>query len=239
MPLLYQTHRPPPVLAEFRNLYRQIDRLRGDVAAISPTTVVITGGDGEPAVGGMIHAWTKKVDIRLMNPVVGWNTQEWTVAQINAESYTHLDLHVLIQRTSTSLESQRPLKYRWRVAGENPFYLSIWSSTPPYAPDWELYDQVPSVQYWWEMGGTGRFRPVPRFTETIYPWQSHDWSTWVHDLAYKPVAPQGGVDTLKLWWGYDLPEGDEGRECVTCKAWFVGRYVVHDKVQWGELCPVL
>lgn len=244
MPLIFQTHRPPELQQEIRNLYREISKLDTDTASRFATVVAQIpegNGNGEPVEGGTVYSWAQMVDLNIA-PGTGWNTEVWDVAQIEALSYSHLEINVFVLRVSSVAYPQTARTYRWQVRGTSPFYLMKWNEIG--IPDWQSYgaggfgEQIKSIQYWWEMAGVGRFRPLPRFSAGDYPGNlsdpDSDWENWQHDLAYRPVAPEDGTDTLQLAWSYYAEPGDN---CVTCKAWVIGRYIVHDLVQWGLLCP--
>lgn len=246
MPLIYQTHRPPQLQQEIRNLYREIGKL--DRATASRFTSIISqingNGNGEPAEGGTVYSWAKMIDI-TMAPVEGWNHVYFDVAAIEALSYTHLELYAVVMRTSNESPSL-PHQWSWRLFGSSPFHLSKWTGGEVPLPDWQGYDGgseldfVPSTQYWFTTVGVGCFRILPKWSPDDYlsDWRKHKmdaFSEWSHDLAYKPVAPDDGTDALRLLVSYCLPVGYE-ENCICCKGWVVGRYIVHDQVQWGALC---
>lgn len=210
MPLKFINHELPPQLEEeFRNLYRQIDRLTAGTG-----TAIITPGvdDGEVTdLSGTVHRWAVLTALGGSYwPDDGEIVGAWEVASIEG-SYTHLEVDVAVMGAAGG-----DITLDWIIRGNDTY----WIFNPPgglwlHVSENPIIYTVDALPY---VSG-GRYRLEPQH---VIPPQDGD-------LAYTPITPDDvyGQEKDKIMLIATARRtigGDPGGTwCYT--AWWVGRYV--------------
>lgn len=233
MPLLYNTHRPPELLHELRNLYRKVDQAPAVVQTVH--TVSDGGGDGngngDPddhgGQVGTVFQWHMRAEWHFDDGDMPDDGTEFTftpkLPQIK-RPYTHLELHFAVLQ-AVGLDAY----VEWFVRGSERFYLwdratsgegagGHWNLETGVANHYRLdgsygYNLVPFA--------VGRYRIEPHYDDVILP---------NGDLAFTPIFPVRLVnpsyewEKLKLLARIRVGSGHLGGFCY--KAWIVGRYIL-------------
>lgn len=226
MPLIYQTHRPPELLAEIRALWRRIDRLDGNaIAAGGSGTRGPPGPPGE-ALSGTVHSWLQQVFFFKGSGEASPITNTYVVVPSIEGAYTHLDVTVVIFEVPELSTTQVT------VRGNQPFQRLFQTTSDIHRAPYPVFYDHANIPY-------GRLDPNPEVFDAFKgvladePYGGDNSSQPTKGLAYIPIVPDSDHESIRL----DL---DFAWSTTTaCFAgYFAGRYILHESNRFGTgICP--
>lgn len=179
MPLRYQTHRPPELLEELRNLYRKVDKAASQIQTIHTTTVV--GDDGDEESRRSILVWHLLAEFNTEMPSNGTVYELPISVPSIALPYTHLELNMAVLGVAgTGIELE------FTVQGSQPYWM------------WDGVEDPGGQGYgFWMLRNTPakHYVVTPPFSVGRYHIEP-TYAVPVHfgDLAFMPIYPRVAVD---------------------------------------------
>lgn len=212
MPLKFQTHRPPELLEELRNLYRKVDKATSVIQTVQTTIEAATEDEVDETQS--VLAWDYASLLGGTVPADGTVVLSRTLATIKGRSYTHLEVDVAVLEAGGD-----DVTMDWVIRGDTSFY--IWDGV---LKEWVLVGASPAFYSLTVANGNqvpytiGRYRILPKYAAVPQD----------GDLAYTPVVPSGdpgGATEHKLTLVGTIRVGGSPSSAWCYKAWWVGRYV--------------